>query len=864
MLSTLHLLRYNNYYNRRVKREDTLEAYGAYRLGDPIEGVNFIPNDWVDTIQVVNWDAGNPDYLLVVDEDGNLQSRWFVISTSRVTAGQLELQLHRDTVADFYNETMSTDMFVEKGYPTSQDDPAIFNSEDMTFNQIKTNEVLLTDKSGIPWIVGYVPRDSEIDKTVGNKITTNYFINSQGIQDVASIEAYCNSIPNYSYAQYQDGSWVNGDIAASSIRYGVDYYQKVGTNSWYNFKAFCNSNGVYDPTIGYTLNNSGSSYSGSKNLELVDGTWKSSQISGNTGSVTANYPFPFDDFPTNIPTYTSSPRPANSGIGEDALNFLTRIFNATHKEDAFYAQDQQIIRAVDTGLYYKVTKEVNENLSSEQGQTVKSSGLWADSDLLNKLYGTVVTGNGKSSKFRMNLGGANISASPNTDYVPGTLNHVVVNNGQVNNTFTIYGRQYQYRLRIEPLSEVLECTWLDSDSRTRCVDSPYDMFCIPYPTNGKNYAIKAGTTTLVTNPEPAAGFAIATQLMALIGSDNVYDVQLLPYCPLPTAWIHEDYIDISEVTHSQIINTTTSQNINAIIWCPHSEFTRNITFNIPVADTVVDKKIQNETEVWRLCSPNYSGLFEFSPAMNNGVATFNVDCNYKPFSPYIHINPDFGGLYGSDFNDSRGLVCGGDFSLPQVTSAWTDYQVQNKNYQQIFARQKENLEINNAVQREKEAWQIAANTTSAFTDAFTAGNSIYGSLMQSGFSLVAGMRDRQLNDILRNEAINYSIDQFGYQLGNIQALPQGLAKVSAFTANNKLFPFLEKYECTQVERNALRQKLRFNGYTIMRIGQPSQFINNPDGETYLKGQMIRFPDSLSEDYHVANALASELYKGVFI
>ena len=396
------------------------------------------------------------------------------------------------------------------------------------------------------------------------------------------------------------------------------------------------------------------------------------------------------------------------------------------------------------------------------------------------------------------------------------------------------------------------------------------MFMIPYPVGNTNFSVKKNGTTILSNPEPEAGFAIASSIAASLGKDNIYDVQLLPYCPMQ-GWLGQDSIDIGgqEAIYIQSVLDTTTKNVNIIIWCPKSEFTFDIPFTIAEPLTIEEKKIQNETEMWRLCSPNYSGLFEFSPAMNGGVTKINIACNYKPFSPYIHANIDFNDLYGRDFNDSRGLVCGGDFSLPQVTSAWADYQVQNKNYQQMFDRGIQNMEVNNAVQREKEKWQVASNVIGATVKGGVGGMMAAGpagalaGLATGAASLAGGIRDMQLNDRLRNEALDYSKDMFGYQLQNIQALPQGLAKVSAFTSNNKIFPLLEKYECSEMERTALKDKLRYNGYTIMRIGTINDFII-PNEEIYIKGQMIRFPDDLGEDYHIASALADELYKGVFI
>ena len=57
------------------------------------------------------------------------------------------------------------------------------------------------------------------------------------------------------------------------------------------------------------------------------------------------------------------------------------------------------------------------------------------------------------------------------------------------------------------------------------------------------------------------------------------------------------------------------------------------------------------------------------------------------------------GLSAGDFNDQRGLICGGDFSLPNVSDAWADYQMQNKNYQNIFDREVQSMEISNRYQR---------------------------------------------------------------------------------------------------------------------------------------------------------------------
>ena len=86
----------------------------------------------------------------------------------------------------------------------------------------------------------------------------------------------------------------------------------------------------------------------------------------------------------------------------------------------------------------------------------------------------------------------------------------------------------------------------------------------------------------------------------------------------------------------------------------------------------LDRKLANECDLVRIVSQNYSAIFEFSPAKSGGVDGFLADCTYKPWSPYIHILPKLKGLYGDNFvtiDDARGLICGGDMSLPQLSNA---------------------------------------------------------------------------------------------------------------------------------------------------------------------------------------------------
>jgi hypothetical protein len=128
-------------------------------------------------------------------------------------------------------------------------------------------------------------------------------------------------------------------------------------------------------------------------------------------------------------------------------------------------------------------------------------------------------------------------------------------------------------------------------------------------------------------------------------------------------------------------------------------------------------------------------------------------------------------------------------------------------------------------------------------------------------SLGGGIADLSTNQALRNEALDYAKDMYGYRLGNIQATPLSLTKVSSFDINNKIYPFVEYYTCTPVEKNALRNKIKYNGMTVMRIDTLNNFISNE--ESYVKGKLIRIEDTI-EDYHIVNELGREVNLGFFI
>ena len=187
---TLYLLHYNNYFNRIIKTEVSLADYLDYSLGS-IQNVNFNPNDGVDTEQIINWSGDTPDYVVCVNEQSQIDSRWFVIEASRTRGLQYLLKLKRDVIADNLASFMQSTAFIKRGYVPNSN-PLIFNSEGNSFNQIKQSETLLTNNIESPWLVLYLARY--------NGDGNHYTYENQNMTSIIPSEDYTlDSLEEYPY-----------------------------------------------------------------------------------------------------------------------------------------------------------------------------------------------------------------------------------------------------------------------------------------------------------------------------------------------------------------------------------------------------------------------------------------------------------------------------------------------------------------------------------------------------------------------------------------------------------------------------------------------------------------------------------------
>ena len=187
----------------------------------------------------------------------------------------------------------------------------------------------------------------------------------------------------------------------------------------------------------------------------------------------------------------------------------------------------------------------------------------------------------------------------------------------------------------------------------------------------------------------------------------------------------------------------------------------------------------------------------------------------------------------------------------------------------MFDRQIKNMDVQNDVNRQGALAQaIVAPITGAAAGATAGakmpGGGVYGAIAGGVAGAIGGgitgALDYSNTVRMMEENRQYAIDMYGYNLQNIQAIPTSLTKTSALTYNTRVWPFVEYYTCTDKERQALKDKIKYNGMTVMKVGKLNEY-HLGEGNFY-KGQLIRL--NLNVDSHMAYEIYNELVKGVYL
>lgn len=817
---TLYTLRYNNYYNRTLKRFDNLASYEPYFL-ETFTSINFNPNDGITTTQILNLTANNiPDYILVANGLNKIDSRWYVAEAVRIRNGQYNLSLMRDVLADFWNEIAASPMKIHRGY-LNNNDRLIFNPENYNVSQIKKSEHLLRDNTNAAWIVGYLANPTEV---IGEEAEPAEGLTIKYGRTEATDYLTADSLTSWDYS---NNAYIDGNKAADFY-----YYKTIDNYSMYVSILSKNYRFTFDD-YGFLERETVSSDAGLYSLERVYGL--------------SNNPLSKDFLEESLE--------ANTQVDYiKDLVYEAKVAYSVNTDKSHYKQIQKLngqqIKFADTGLIYNIVIE-------DAKKDGDSPALFRSND-----SGRVMTA---FEELRDAINTYAYDNVPDND-IGDDMMFLFRYNSTSKIAYSVnFGYSYGTRIKLVPVSMVGAYHHIIPPSVRSLEDAPYRMFCIPY---SDNYRIKHDSLTYSSSRSNALTLATG---IAISGGSRVYDVQLLPYCPIQQIR-NGTAAQVNLDTYGGVEHTDWEWFENAelpVFFCRTSRGTFNIAYtqNGPT-ENPIETKAKVITEFSRLCSPNYQGVFEYSPIKNYGVSEFNVDYEYKPINPYIHINPNFyvGGMYGSDFNDARGLICGGDFSLTRISSAWTEYQLQNKNYNEIFARQIETMEDTEHLNRIQRGVSAASSAlTTGLMAGIATGNPAIG-LVSGGISAGAGVADMYIADKMYDINKSHTEDMHALQLGNIKAQPMSLTKVSAFNNNNKIWPFVETYGTTNNEYRAVYDAICYNGMSVNVIGKLSDYV--PKIPSVLKKGFFQatpiFLEGIAEDAHICDAIAKELIQGVYI
>lgn len=626
------------------------------------------------------------------------------------------------------------------------------------------------------------------------------------------------TLPSQSYtADIELNTTLENSIYAAGTKYSACFdttfsieYQNYDTarNNYYDYKISFDENSIYNPYLAY------------KDGTLVINTCDPNYFIQTLGNDLINNYGNFNTLLTN--------------------NLSLSLINDANIALLRKASEQQLVIKDTNNKYYKIQVIINQK--NKTGYILDSYSLFTSlNGYITNAFSVRTAANGESYSYDTNV------------YEVETV---------VTDVSSIYGNEIT----------------LDPSTKFETMDSECNIIAIPYGDLLVENSFTLEDDTPIYHQASItkeAQLNIAQQFAQKYTNSAVYDMQLLPYCPIQSFIDVDSRLDVSGYTgdlKSYTKWTLQTGYVGIVFHLTSKQFTfdinRSLTIPSFTGDVNLDTKISNECDIVRLVSPNYNGIFEFSVAKNDGVNKFNVDVTLKPYNPYIHINPNFKNIYGSDYDDARGLICGGDFSLPITGDQFESYELQNKNYQIAFNRQIEHMDFEYSLQRQEAVFGAITGVVGGAVSGGTAGaaagpyGALAGAVVGGVTSAVGGAIDYAYLTSRQAENKSLAIDNFKYQLGNIRALPYQLNKVNPFTINNKIYPFIELYSCTDEEKYILYNKIIYNSMNVNAIGSIQDYLQA--NRTFIKGSLIRFENSDGIANNIIEAISYELAKGVYI
>lgn len=838
-MTRLHLLKnFNNYYNRQLKIRETVNDYitDTSIFIKTINNVNFNIQDGLFTKIIINYveDLSTPNYCLVesgyTDDDNNWVStgftRWFVIECKQERGLQYAISVKRDVLAEHYETIKLSECIIKKGYV---DDSSIlvFNQEEQQYNKKKTKELLIKDKTNQGYVVGFIASNTAGD--AGNKIYTSYKGALQVDFDYSTLDASIKNLmaigsgtPNRTTKRIYQNDPYNMTLKFN-LGLTTDLDIGLGTNivthyDGYSYVRMSGGKGkaayVNDTLTGYTDNGEGTYY---KVLPSA------SAPSANVACLIVTY-----NANTEKPFYKNyAGLLANKFEGMN-LNYFGRNFFSVSDTDMSYLAEYNGKICEISGTYYKV------EIASYSVQSESASIPWTQLNLMK----TILPTQSQVTVLQDN---------------PGYILGKTPNEAQEGD-FTLFAQTEQVYLRLVQQNTDIYTYLTPSANRNHLIDSPYDMFVIPY---SEDLEYEYNNSSYYTNKNMAINLA---QRLGEQSGTGQYDIQIVPFCPFTNIAVDGDGVPDFSLYNAQAIYSGLDDSvIGYYFWSETSSSKFQIEEErdeLTLANSELTYKEITQLNKYILCSPDMASQWEFNPCMNNGISLWEISFDYRPYSSYVKVQPKWDYLYGqSSFDgmtDIRGLVYNGTNSITQLNDAWQTYLSTNKNYQNIFDTQI-NTQIKQYDIQNKAAWDTLI--------ARSIGWGFVGPAMKTYYNI----KEQEMQEQLQSVSLESQRKLFNYQLDNIQNQPKTVSKMTSINEDFRIFPFVEIYEGTANDITNFRNNIKWNGMTIMVVGHIENYLETGT-ETFIQATLLRYNEAIriENDFTMVEEINVELNKGIYI
>lgn len=378
-------------------------------------------------------------------------------------------------------------------------------------------------------------------------------------------------------------------------------------------------------------------------------------------------------------------------------------------------------------------------------------------------------------------------------------------------------------------------------------------------------------------------FQIFNTVIEKLSGENPYlvDAQIYPYCPSLT--------DIA----SEIGSSAESDVKYPFFYINSNTFTTQCEIQLLPYSDIKKEYIKRE---YSIISPEQSGKFTFNfydyinkieinEELNDGknYAYLNIliKTALKPYSIISSavIIPEDGSLIGITYDsDLRGCQPSSNgFECSLASNAFETYKRQNSNYQQIFALQKEELQVQHSTERVNEITGSIVNTISAASMGAIAGanisdSGILGDILPTkkvgaiagaataGGVVGAAMTSQYLaNEKLRDYEEKLQQQNFDLNIQTIKNIPNSINRISSFNEIilQDFYYVIETYECSDYESLIVDNFIELYSYGIGVIDYVSNYYKNG---WFLRSSLI----SSNLQINLHNIAENDLMGGIYM